>query len=261
MMIAVQSIAFRHTAASSALFENLSFTLAKGQTLALLGRNGRGKTTLLKCLAGLLAPNAGSVRCAGAVGYVPQQFAASFDYTVRDVVLMGRARHIGMFSGPSAADRHHAGDALRMVGLERLADRAIGSLSGGERQLALIARALASEAEIVLLDEPASALDFRNQALMLALLHRLSRERGLTIVMTTHEPTHALEIADRAVLLHGEGRHEEGSMAAVCTEAGLSALYGIPMRRLDQRDGEGVAAHLAADFGYFKRDRSAPMDG
>lgn len=255
MMIEVQSLGFRHGSASYGLFENLSFTLARGQTLALLGRNGRGKTTLLKCMAGLLTPSAGTVRCAGAVGYVPQQFAAPFDYSVCDVVLMGRARHIGMFSSPSTEDRRHAEDAIGMVGLHHLADRAIGSLSGGERQLALIARALASEAEIVLLDEPASALDFRNQALMLALLHRLSRERSLTIVMTTHEPTHALEIADRAVLLHGGGRHEEGSMAEVCTEAGLTTLYGIPMRRLDRRHGDDAAAHVVADFGYFKQDR------
>lgn len=254
-MIAVEALSFRHSPVSNVLFENLSFTLQKGQTLALLGRNGRGKTTLLKCMAGLLAPSSGVVRCAGAVGYVPQQFAAPFDYSVRDVVLMGRARHIGMFSSPSADDRQHAEDAIGMVGLDSLADRAIGSLSGGERQLALIARALASEADIVLLDEPAAALDFRNQALMLALLQRLSRERGLTIVMTTHEPTHALEIADRAVLLHGAGRHQEGSMAEVCTEVGLTALYGIPMRRLDRQDGGDAGAHVVADFGFFKQDR------
>lgn len=251
-MIEVNSISFRHGAASDALFENLSFTLRKGQTLALLGRNGRGKTTLLKCLAGLLTPSAGSIDLQGAVGYVPQQFSAPFDYTVRDVVLMGRARHIGMFSSPSSADRQHAAAAIGLVGLDDLAGRAIGSLSGGERQLALIARALASEAEIVLLDEPAAALDFRNQALMLALLHRLARERGLTIVMTTHEPTHAIEIADRAMLLHGEGRYEEGSMSEVCTEAGLSALYGIPMRHVGHHDG----THVVADFGHFKNAQS-----
>ena len=255
-MIEVNSISFRHGVGAKALFENVSFTLRKGQTLALLGRNGRGKTTLLKCLAGLLTPSAGSIDLQGAVGYVPQQFSAPFDYSVGDVVLMGRARHIGMFSSPSSADRQHAAAAIGLVGLSDLASRAIGTLSGGERQLALIARALASEAEIVLLDEPAAALDFRNQALMLALLHRLARERGLTIVMTTHEPTHALEIADRALLLHGEGRYEEGSMSEVCTESGLSTLYGIPMRHLGHQDG----AHVVADFGHFKNARLAPSD-
>jgi iron complex transport system ATP-binding protein len=244
-MIVAEALAFRHAPDAPWLFENLSFSLARGATLVLLGRNGRGKTTLLKCLAGLLAPTSGRIRCDGQIGYVPQSFAPTFAYSVFDVVLMGRARHVGLFGNPTAKDRAHAREALDLVGLEGFAERAVTTLSGGERQLVLIARALASEAELLLLDEPAAALDFRNQALVLATLRELSAARGMTIVMTTHEPTHALAIADRALLLYGAGRAEEGPVEAMCTAERLSALYGLAMRRVDADGG----AHIIADYG------------
>ncbi len=252
-MIAVHGLGFRYASTEPWLFADLSFSLDGGQTLALLGRNGRGKTTLLKCLAGLATPTAGSVGCRGIVGYVPQHFATPFSYSVFDVVLMGRARHVGLFSNPTAGDRARAREALELIGLAGLARRPIGTLSGGERQLALIARALASEADILLLDEPASALDFHNQAVMLAMLRRLSIERGLTVVMTTHEPSHALEIADRAVLLHGAGACEEGPVEQMCTEAKLSALYDIGMRRLDYASGDSRSSTIVADYASVPR--------
>lgn len=251
-MIAANALGFRHPGQSAWLFRDLDFHLERGQTLALLGRNGRGKTTLLKCLAGLLTPVEGTIARDGAVGYVPQAFASPFPYSVFDVVLMGRARHIGLFSTPTAEDRARAREAIAEIGLDAFADRRIDTLSGGERQLALIARALAAQAEILLLDEPASALDFRNQAKLLALLRTLSRERGLTILMTTHDPTHALEIADRAVLLHGGGHAEEGAVAEMCAEDRLTALYGLEMRRLEfdagGRSAAGILPHYGAGY-------------
>lgn len=250
-MIRAKALGFRHGYRAPWLFRDLSFTVARGQTLVLLGRNGRGKTTLLKSIAGLVAPTSGSIRCKGEIGYVPQSFLPAFSYSVFDIVLMGRARHIGMFSNPTAADRAHAMEALAQLGLAELAPRAITTLSGGERQLVLIARALASEAEILLLDEPASALDFRNQAVVLSTLRRLARERGLTVVMTTHEPTHALEIADRAVLLYGGGVAEEGPVAEVLTAVKLSDLYGMAMKRYGEDAGE--PAHIVADYASIVR--------
>lgn len=246
-MIEARAIGYRHTANGPWLFADLSFGLKRGQTLVLLGRNGRGKTTLLKCIAGLLKPSAGEIERSGIVGYVPQSFAPAFSYSVFDVVLMGRARHIGLFSNPTAADKALAHDALAQLGLTGFAQRSIATLSGGERQLVLIARALASEADVLLLDEPASALDFRNQAVVLATLRRLAAERGLAIVMTTHEPTHALHIADRAVLLHGSGRAEEGLIGEVCTEERLSELYGLRMKRMMEIGGAG-SVHIVADY-------------
>lgn len=249
MMIEARSVGFRHSAKGAWLFENLSFSIAKGQIVVLLGQNGRGKTTLLKCMANLIAPTQGTIRYSGAIGYVPQQFVTPFSYSAHEVVLMGRARHVGLFSNPTEEDRARAAEALELVGGAALAERPISTLSGGERQLVLIARALASEADLLLLDEPASALDFRNQAVMLAMLRQLSASRGLTVVMTTHDPTHALEIADRAVLLHGSGRCEEGTVGEMCTEGRLSELYGMPMKRLDYVVGGNRASSIVANYG------------
>jgi len=187
------------------------------------------------------------------LGYVPQHFVTPFAYSVFDVVLMGRARHIGMFSNPTAGDRRQAAEALDLVGLSAFSQRAIGTLSGGERQLVLIARALASEADILLLDEPASALDFHNQALVLSMLRRLSVQRRLTILMTTHEPTHALEIADRAILLHGSGKVEEGPINEMCTEEKLSELYSLSMKRLDYKIGNMTSSNIVADYASMDR--------
>lgn len=247
-MIAAQNLGFRYAPDGPYLFRDLSFTLEKGRTLVLLGRNGRGKTTLLRILGGLALPVLGSVRCEVAVGYVPQQFVPAFNYSVFDVVLMGRARHVGLFGRPSRRDRRLAREALGMVGMTGFADRAVATLSGGERQLVLIARALASEAAVLLLDEPAAALDFHNQAIMLSMLRRLSREQGLTIVMTTHEPTHALEIADQVALLYGDGRCEQGSIDEFCTEERLTDLYGIAMDRLEHGVGSARTAHIVARY-------------
>ena len=116
-MIAARAVGFRHAANGPWLFADLSFSLDRGQTLVLLGRNGRGKTTLLKCVAGLLRPTAGEIRCDGIAGYVPQNFAPAFSYSVFDVVLMGRARHVGIFSSPTAADRESAYEALTELDL------------------------------------------------------------------------------------------------------------------------------------------------
>jgi len=247
-MIEARSIGFRHGPGAPWLFNDLSLTLRKGQTLALLGRNGRGKTTLLRCLAGLLRPTAGAIRNDGHIGYVPQSFAPVFAYSAFDVVLMGRARHVGVFANPTAADRAHAFAALERLGLTGLARRTVTTLSGGERQLVLVARAIASQADVLLLDEPASALDFRNQAMVLAVLRRLADD-GMSIVMTTHDPTHALHIADRAILLHGSGRAEEGAVVDICTEPRLSDLYGIRMKALQAEPENAGALHVVADYG------------
>jgi iron complex transport system ATP-binding protein len=247
-MIKVRSLGFRYSASAPWLFSDLTFSLEQGKTLVLLGRNGHGKTTLLKCLAGLLSPGVGSVHCDGTIGYVPQSFAPTFGYSVFDMVLMGRARQVGLFSNPTARDRTCAFEALDLIGLSALSKRSFTTLSAGERQLVLIARAIASEAKILLLDEPASALDFRNQAIVLSNLKILASQKGLTIVMTSHEPTHALIIADRAILLYGSGNGEEGPVELICTESKLSKLYGIPMKRVDYRQGHIHASNIVASY-------------
>ena len=250
-MLRAEGLGFRYDPSQPWLFRDLSFALPPGRTLALLGPNGRGKTTLLKCLADLLRPSTGLVHRAGAIGYVPQQFVTPFAYSVRDVVVMGRARHLGMFSGPTGRDRRLADEALATLGMSAFADRLITTLSGGERQMVLMARALASGAQIMLLDEPTAALDFRNQAILLSTLRWIASERGMSIVMTSHDPAQALEVADQALLLYGSDRYEEGPAAAVLTEEKLSSLYGVTMRSAHLADGGGLT--IVPDFRSVRR--------
>ena len=191
--IVVDGLSFRYRPGAW-VFRRHSFAVGPGDVWAVLGPNGRGKTTLLKCLLGLLQPAEGAVCVSTRPAHVPQQHRLAFDYTVLDVVLMGRARHIGTFSGPSAEDLEAAREALGRVGMHAFADRWLSQLSGGERQLVMIARALASESDILILDEPASSLDLSNQKRILALLTDLAAQ-GLSIVFTTHDPHHAVVAA------------------------------------------------------------------
>jgi len=215
------------------VFRRCSAAIERGRVVAVLGTNGRGKTTLLKILMGALHATEGSIETKGRVAFVPQLFGTSFDYNVIDIVLMGRARNIGLFAQPSDEDRAQAMAALEMLGLETYATRPVHELSGGQRQLALIARAIAGNAEILIFDEPTSSLDFKNQALVLQTIHRLAKRDGLTIVFSTHQPNHALAIADDALLLVNETEHVFGPVPDVLAEEQISRLYGVAMRRVE----------------------------
>jgi iron complex transport system ATP-binding protein len=215
------------------IFRRCSAAIERGRIVAVLGTNGRGKTTLLKILVGALRATEGKIETKGRVAFVPQLFGTSFDYNVIDIVLMGRAKNIGLFAQPSEEDRTLAMAALNMLGLESYASRPIHELSGGQRQLALIARAIVGNAEILIFDEPTSALDFKNQALVLQTIHRLAKQEGLTIVFSTHQPNHALAIADDALMLMAESEHIFGSVPDVVSEDQISRLYDLPMRRVE----------------------------
>lgn len=221
------------------LFRHLGFQVPAGGILAVLGPNGRGKTTLLRGLCGTLKLREGRLSAGGAVGYVPQALAGDIGYTAVDMVLMGRSRFIGRFDTPRAADLAVAEACLEEVGLSAAAGQRYDRLSGGQRQLVLLARALATDCKAMVLDEPASALDLANQGIMLRLLLRLARERGLAILFTTHDPDHALGIADQALLMLEAGAHLCGPASDVLSEAHLERLYAVPVRRLPWRhDGE-----------------------
>ena len=168
------------------VFHNYSASVDKGEVFALLGPNGRGKTTLLKILLGALKPTEGSVSVKGHFAFVPQLFQVSFDYSCLDMVLMGRAKKIGLFSQPGSKDEDAALEGLARFGMADYANRPFHELSGGQRQLVIFARAIVAEADILILDEPTSALDLKNQTLILDWIGRLSRNDGLTIIMTTH---------------------------------------------------------------------------
>lgn len=206
--------------------------VARGCVFALLGPNGRGKTTLLHLLIGALKPCEGSLVVNGRIAFVPQLFEVTFDYTALDMALMGRARKIGMFSQPSRADEEAALAALDRFGMADYAERPFGELSGGQRQLVIFARALVAEADILVLDEPTSALDLENQSLVLERISALARDDGLTIVMSTHHPHHALAVADEALLMRGQGDYLFGKSCDLLTEDNLCSLYRAPLRRI-----------------------------
>jgi iron complex transport system ATP-binding protein len=211
------------------LAQDLDFSVFAGEIVAVLGPNGRGKTTLLRTLLGLLPAQAGHIQREGAYAYVPQQQAVPFAYDVLNIVTMGRARHLKWYQSPAAADYEIARACLDEVQLGHLADRSFSTLSGGQQQLVTMARALASESPLLVLDEPTAALDLRNQDVVLQVLDRLRHSRNLAIVFTTHQPQHALHIADKTLLMHTDGC-TFGTTAQMCTSAQLSHLYGLAIQ-------------------------------
>jgi len=224
----------------------ISFSLSAGEVLCLLGPNGSGKSTLFKTVLGLLPSQSGRIRVAGRelstwsrtalaryAAYVPQAQNGSFAFSVLDVVLMGRGAHIGLFAAPSPHDANVAYGCLERLGIVDLAARIYTELSGGERQLVLIARALAQEPQVMILDEPTSSLDFGNQIRVLDHIHAL-REQGLAIFLCTHQPEHALKVADRVALFKAGELHRTGQAQAMVTLDNLAWLYDLPEQAVRQ---------------------------
>ena len=220
-------------------FRELGFAVRPGEIMAVLGPNGCGKSTLLRVAAGLRPPTGGRIAVSGRAALVPQDFARAFPYRVIDMVLMGRARHIGLLRMPGRRDREAAMQALSVIGLADRAEAHFDALSGGQRQMVLIARAIAAEPAALLLDEPASALDLGNQDRVLSLA-RVLADRGLAVMMTTHQPNHALAVADKALLMLPQGPPAFGPCREILTEARIGALYGLPVKILDYRQGKRV---------------------
>ena len=215
------------------VIRDYSLRVEPGSVVAILGANGVGKTTLLSALVGLLKPSAGSIRVSGKIGFVPQLFQAAFAYSVLDIVLMGRARQIGLLRSPSTGDFELARQYLALMGVGHLEERNFNTLSGGQRQLVVIAQALVSECTILILDEPCSALDYKNQATVMSALRALNRDHQQTIIFTTHAPQHGLEVADHVLLMKDATSYTYGAMDDVLTPDNLSDLYGVAIDRAD----------------------------
>lgn len=225
--------------------EGLDARLEHGEVTCLLGPNGSGKTTLMRTLLGFLPPLAGDIVLDGRrlaalrpreralrMAYVPQAAESYFDFTVREMVEMGRTAHRGVFSRATRRDRDIAQQALERLGVDALAERPVRRVSGGERQLVLIARALATEASVLLMDEPTASLDFANQSRVLDVIAGL-RAQATAVLFTTHHPDHALRIADRAILLRDGRVVASGPALSAVNSDNLSALYGQPIEVLE----------------------------
>jgi iron complex transport system ATP-binding protein len=233
MLLDVENGSFSYPG-STPVLKNVSFALESGEVMAIMGPNGIGKTTLLKCLMGILKSNAGCSLIDGLdsgearrrIGYVPQAHRFSFPYSVREMVVFGRAKHMSVFALPGKEDYRIADAALEEVGISRLANKSCNRLSGGQLQMTLIARALAGQPKLLILDEPESHLDFRNQFTILRIITRLAKEKGIACIMNTHYPNHAFRAADQILLLN-EDKYVVGQTAEVLTRENIHKYFGV----------------------------------
>lgn len=234
------------------LVERVSFDVAPGAVTALVGPNGSGKSTILRLLAGLWQPTEGDVELDGAplrkmrrrdvarrLSFVPQDTGIDFGFSVQEVVEMGRHPHRGRFESFEENDRRSVARALAQADVVELAARPVNELSGGERQRVLIARSLATEAEILLLDEPTSNLDIDHGLEVLTLLRRLANE-GKSVVVALHDLNAVMRFADRAIVLDGGRLSVDGAPADVLTESAVATVFGVRLERLLRPDGSPV---------------------
>jgi manganese/iron transport system ATP-binding protein len=242
-VVRLDHVTVRYNGGAPAL-QDVSLELTPGERVAIVGPNGAGKSTLLKVIAGLLLPSSGAVDVYGytagghiCIGYVPQrtQVDWSFPVTVADVVLMGRIARMGLFRHASRHDRQVVRESLAQVGLADLANRQIGELSGGQQQRVFIARALAQEAELLLMDEPLTGLDVPSQEAIFGILDLL-RPRRMTVLVSTHDLHLAADRFDRLMLLRRR-LIGLGTAAEVLTPANLRLAYGTHMTVVETPEG------------------------
>lgn len=221
------------------VLRDICFSVKAGEVCCLLGTNGSGKTTIIRSLLGILPLKGGNIllqnkalhrwnttELSKTVAYVPQAHDSPFAFNALDMVLMGRYTNLKLFSQPSAKDRILAMEFLTMLDIGHLAERQYPSLSGGERQLVLIARALIQQPALLIMDEPAASLDFGHQITLLERIRKLRKE-GITVLMSTHHPIHAKVVADSVVLVAKNQPVQQGSITDMLNAKRLCTLYGV----------------------------------
>ncbi|MDR0469586.1 MAG: ABC transporter ATP-binding protein [Peptococcaceae bacterium] len=232
--------------------QSVSCSASEGEILCLVGPNGCGKTTLFRLILGMIPMTGGSIRIddkdikalsqkglARLIAYIPQQHTPIFTYTVLEIVLMGRASHFSAFETPRSIDRESAFLALEKLGVEHLANRKYTSLSGGQRQMVLIARAICQSAKIFIMDEPGASLDYANQQRLMDVVTDLA-EKGYCVVMSTHSPEHPLSVGHKAILMSGGRVAAFGKPPDVITSENLWEIYGVEMDVISVEDRYGV---------------------
>ena len=243
--LSVNELEFGH---KKALFDALSFCCRRGEVSAILGANGRGKTSLLNTLSGVIPPLAGEISRSAPIGFVAQSFSSAFAYRVIEIVLMGRVSNVGLLQQPTVKDEGIAREALDTLGIAHLAERSFQTLSGGQRQLVMIARALATGCEMLILDEPTSALDLYNQQAVLRLIHQLAKQRQISVLFTTHDPAHAQLVAQKCLLFLDNQRWAYGDSKEMLTEDNLLKAYGVRVERAAVSSAAGAQPVLTPIF-------------
>jgi iron complex transport system ATP-binding protein len=248
------------------VLRGVDLTVRPGEVLSLLGANGAGKTTLLRLLLGLSAPSAGRICLNGQplggyrrrelarhLAYVPQTHTTPFPYTVRDIVMLGRLPYTGLTRSPSHRDHEAVAETLDRLGIHHLVERPYTEVSGGERQLALIARALAQGARVLVMDEPVSGLDYGNQLRFLEHLRCLAAT-GYSVIKATHHPEHALLAATRVALLCEGTIVRDGPPAEVVTPMTIRQLYGVEVTAFHAPNREATAFYPSPGVGSPRPD-------
>lgn len=251
MSIKVKNLSFAYNKKN--VLNDITFDVEEGELLALIGPNGVGKTTLFRCILGIQSKkykgnvylNDRDIRTFRAkelahnIAYIPQTHGHVFNYSVRDMVLMGTTHQVSSFAVPGKKEKENAEEAMRQVGVERLADKNYTHLSGGEQQLVLVARALAQQAKILIMDEPTSSLDYGNQAHVLEKVYELSK-KGYTVIVSTHNPQHAFWYADKVLALKSGTVEAFGKPDEVLTEELVYKLYGIKSKFIESEQGQVI---------------------
>lgn len=254
-MISVQHFSFGYPGKS--ILENLTFDIPEKGLTALLGRNGAGKTTLFRCILGLLTGYSGQILINGKeqkaysvrelsrkIAYIPQFSSPVFGYSVLDTVLMGTTNQLNAFHSPGEKEKKQAMAALDKLGITSLYREDFTHLSGGEKQMVLIARALAQNAPILLMDEPCSALDFGNQEKIMQIARELGGN-GYTVLMTTHQPQHALSYAEHVLVIGNKKLLCQGKANDILTEKLMEEIYGVPVLLADTPEGKIIIVKKA----------------